>query len=71
MKRLNLKALVAAGAVVAAGAAQAQTTGIDVSGVLSGLDATSVVSGIVAAGAIFALPGFAKWAVKKVATFFG
>lgn len=71
MKRLNLKALVAAGAVVAAGAAQAQTTGIDVSGVLSGLDATSVVAGIVAAGAIFALPGFAKWAVKKVATFFG
>jgi hypothetical protein len=61
--------LAAISAAVAAGGAQA--TGLDASGVLAGVDSTTVVTAIVAAGAIMALPGFAKWAIKKTATFFG
>ncbi|MCA3182637.1 MAG: capsid protein [Cupriavidus sp.] len=38
---------------------------------MSGIDSSSVVTAIVAAGAIMALPGFAKWAIKKTASFFG
>ena len=76
MKRSNLKdvltlAVVAVLSVAGAAHAQEGGGGIDVSGVLAGLSAASVVTGIVAAGAIYALPGFAKWAVKKIATFFG
>jgi len=44
---------------------------MDFSGVLSGLSATTAVAAIVAAGAIYVLPGFAKWGVKKVAGLFG
>ncbi|SOZ12723.1 hypothetical protein [Cupriavidus taiwanensis] len=61
------------GTLLSAGAAFAQTSGttVDASGVLAGISAASVVTAIVAAGAIYALPGFAKWAIKKVAGFFG
>ncbi|AOY99635.1 hypothetical protein BKK81_10490 [Cupriavidus sp. USMAHM13] len=62
--------LAAMSAAVAAGSAHAVTT-VDTSGVLANIDATSVVASIVAVGAIYALPGFAKWSVKKVAGFFG
>lgn len=39
--------------------------------ILTGLSATTAVTAIVAAAAIMAAPGFAKWAAKKVARFFG
>jgi hypothetical protein len=44
---------------------------MDFSGVLDGLSATTATTAIVAAAAIMAAPGFAKWAAKKVAGFFG
>lgn len=44
---------------------------MDFSEILDGLSTTTAVAAIVAAGAIMALPGFAKWATKKVAKFFG
>ncbi|WP_197722955.1 hypothetical protein [Cupriavidus taiwanensis] len=69
MRKNLLVRLAALSALVAGGAAQA--TGLDASGVLSGVDSSTVVTAIVAAGAIMALPGFAKWAIKKTATFFG
>lgn len=66
----RFSALVAA---LLAGAANAQAAGttVDTSGVLAGIDASTVIASIVAVGAIYAGPGFAKWAVKKVASFFG
>lgn len=42
----------------------------DFSGILSGLSGSTAVTAIVAAAAIIALVGFAKWAAKKVASFF-
>lgn len=44
---------------------------MDFSGVLSGLDTATAVTAIVGAGALIAAVGFARWAVKKVAGFFG
>lgn len=44
---------------------------MDFGDILTGLSATTAVAAIVAAGAIMAVPGFAKWATKKVARFFG
>lgn len=44
---------------------------MDFSGILAGLDTTTAVTAIVGAGAILAGVGFARWAVKKVARFFG
>lgn len=52
-------------------AGSAMAAGDDYSGVLTGLDSTTVVTALVAAGAVYAGPGFAKWATKKVAGFFG
>lgn len=72
MSKIQRLAAVAVGAVGVAGSAMAQAAGsVDASGVLSGIDSSSVVTAIVAAGAIMALPGFAKWAIKKTASFFG
>ena len=68
LQRLAALALVSMGY---AGTAMAAGAGVDASGVLAGIDSTSVVTAIVAAGAIMALPGFAKWAIKKTASFFG
>lgn len=44
---------------------------MDFGDILTGVDSASAVTAIIAAGAILALPGFAKWATKKVAGFFG
>lgn len=44
---------------------------MDFSGILTGLDGDTAVTAIVAAAAIIATVGFAKWAAKKVAGFFG
>ncbi|THD06475.1 capsid protein [Rhodanobacter lindaniclasticus] len=49
----------------------AQTTGTDYSSILSGLDTSTAITAIVGAGVIVAGVGFAKWATKKVARFFG
>lgn len=39
--------------------------------ILTGLDVSAGVLALTAAGALIALMGFTKWAVKKVAGFFG
>lgn len=57
-----------AGAAVIAGDAMAVT---DFSTILTGLDSTTAVTAIIGAGVILAGVGFAKWATKKVARFFG
>lgn len=44
---------------------------MDFSAVLTGLDSSTAVTAIIGAGALLAAPGFAKWAVRKVATIFG
>lgn len=44
---------------------------MDFSTILTGLDSATAVTAILGAGAILAAPGFAKWAVKKVAGIFG
>jgi hypothetical protein len=49
----------------------AQTTGNDYSAILSGLDTSTAITAIVGAGALLAGVGFARWATKKVARFFG
>ncbi len=43
---------------------------MDFSGILTGLDGTTATTAIIAAAAILALVGFAKWGAKKVAGFF-
>lgn len=40
-------------------------------GILTGLSTTTAVEAIIGAAALIALVGFAKWAAKKVAGFFG
>lgn len=44
---------------------------MDFSGILTGLDASTATTAIIGAAAIIALVGFAGWASKKVAGFFG
>lgn len=44
---------------------------MDFSGILEGLSAGTAVTAVVAAAALIAMVGFAKWAAKKVASFFG
>ena len=61
--------LAAVGAVAAV-PAFAQTT-TDYSSILTGLDTSTAITAIVGAGVIIAGVGFAKWATKKVARFFG
>jgi len=61
--------LAAVGAVAAV-PAFAQTT-TDYSSILAGLDTSTAITAIVGAGVIIAGVGFAKWATKKVARFFG
>ncbi|HEY8329023.1 MAG TPA: capsid protein [Rhodanobacter sp.] len=38
---------------------------------LTGLDSSTAITALVGAGVILAGVGFAKWATKKVARFFG
>ena len=60
------------GALALAGSnAFAQTGGADYSSILSGLDTTTAITAVIGAGALLAGVGFAKWATKKVARFFG
>lgn len=61
--------LAAVGSVVAV-PAFAQTT-TDYSSILTGLDSSTAITAIIGAGVILAGVGFAKWATKKVARFFG
>lgn len=68
MNKLIQGGLVAAGVLVASAANAAAP---DFSSITSGVDSSTVVTAIVAMGVILALPGFAKWATKKVAGFFG
>ena len=44
---------------------------MDFGDILTGVDSATAVTAIIAAGAIMALPGFARWATRKVASFFG
>lgn len=44
---------------------------MDFSGILDGLSTTTAVTAIVGAAALIALVGFASWASRKVAGFFG
>ena len=44
---------------------------MDFSGILTDLDTTTAVAAIVGAAALIAAVGFAGWASKKVAGFFG
>lgn len=44
---------------------------MDFSGILEGLSAATAITAVIAAGAILASLGFAGWAAKKVAGFFG
>ncbi|URL60334.1 capsid protein [Luteibacter flocculans] len=45
--------------------------GTDFSSIGAGVDSSTAITAIVAMGVIVVGPGFAKWATKKVATFFG
>ncbi|ALF87513.1 MULTISPECIES: hypothetical protein [Ralstonia solanacearum species complex] len=72
---MKLTQKLAAGAALAvggAGAAMAQTTtsGIDFSSMTGAVSATAVVAALVAMGVVKIGPGFAKWALNKVAAFF-
>lgn len=44
---------------------------MDFSGILTDLEATTAVTAVIAAAGIIAIVGFAVWAGKKVARFFG
>ena len=63
-------AIVPAASVISS-TAMAQTTGDDYSTILSGLSTGNAVTAIIAAAALLALVGFAKWVAKKVGRFFG
>ena len=61
---------VLASGVALATATSAGAVGTDYSSISSGVDASTVVTAIIAMGAIMILPNVAKWAAKKIATFF-
>lgn len=68
------KAKTLGGAVVLAGssmAGAAMAAGDDYSSILTGLDSSTAITAVIGAGVILAGVGFAKWATKKVARFFG
>ena len=69
-KLKNAVAALVAGSAVSGGAAFAQTS-TDYSSILSGLDTSKAIAAIIGAGVLLAGVGFAKWATKKVARFFG
>ncbi|MGA4187155.1 hypothetical protein ACI2UF_10605 [Ralstonia nicotianae] len=74
MKLVQKLAAGAALAVGGVGAAMAQTTtggtSIDFSSMTGAVSATAVVAALVAMGVVKIGPGFAKWALNKVAAFF-
>lgn len=65
--------VIAVGAMVAGGmsAGSAFAAGTDFSPILTGLDPSTAITAIIGAGALLAGVGFARWATKKVARFFG
>lgn len=68
----RVPAVAVACSMLAAGVASAQTTtGNDYSSILSGLDTSTAITAVIGAGVLLAGVGFAKWATKKVARFFG
>ncbi len=62
---------VAAAAGSAVASVNAFAVGPDFSSILTGLDSSTAITALVGAGVILAGVGFAKWATKKVARFFG
>ncbi len=62
------KVLAAVGVAGVAGGASA--AGIDFSTMTGSVDTTTVVAALVAMGVVKMAPGFAKWAVNKVGSFF-
>ena len=67
-----LAAVASVGSLVAGGAmAQTSGTATSYSSILSGLDTSTAITAIIGDGALLAGVGFAKWATKKVARFFG
>lgn len=72
LARRNAKKLATAGALTAATlSGSAMAAAGDYSAIGAGISSTDVVAGLLAFGAIYVGPGFAKWATKKVAGFFG
>lgn len=68
----NAKKLAGAAAVTSATlAGSAMAAAGDYTGIGAGIDVSEVIAGLIAFGAIYVGPGFAKWATKKVAGFFG
>lgn len=70
-KNIIRTGVVALVTVAAAGAANAAALAPDLSSMSSSVDTSTVVTAIIAFGVIYMGPGFAKWAVKKVGSFFG
>jgi len=70
---MNKAKTLAVGAVVsmASVAGSAMALGDDYSSILAGLDSSTAITAIIGAGVLLAGVGFAKWATKKVARFFG
>ncbi|MET4567817.1 hypothetical protein [Rhodanobacter soli] len=68
-KAKTLVASLLAGAAVVS--VNAFAIGPDFSSILTGLDSSTAITALVGAGVILAGVGFAKWATKKVARFFG
>lgn len=66
-KTLVVSSLVSMAAI----GANAFAIGPDFSSILTGLDSSTAITALVGAGVILAGVGFAKWATKKVARFFG
>jgi hypothetical protein len=63
--------LVAAMVSMASVGGSAFAVGDDYSSILTGLDTSTAVTAVIGAGVLLAGVGFAKWATKKVARFFG
>lgn len=63
--------LVAVAPAMALVGSSAMATGTDFSSITSGLDGGTIVTAVIAAAAILALVGFAKWGAKKLGKFFG
>jgi hypothetical protein len=68
LRSIGASAAVAAAFMAAPSFAQ---TGNSYGDILTGLDSATAVTAVIGAGALLAGVGFAKWATKKVATFFG
>jgi hypothetical protein len=70
-KLIVMALLVSLVAMIVPATAMAAGAGPDFSGILDGLDTGTIVTAILAAAALIAIVGFAKWGAKKLARFFG